>query len=121
MAQHGPCPKDDTAGCVNPKVNQNWVMVMDENEHEFVLVIWADAHAGSGHWAELDTEDLDEHLVQSVGMLVTDQDGGKPKHITLAQSKSPDGFYDHVIHIPNQMMREIKFLKPWTKGLTISA
>lgn len=94
---------------------------MEQNEHELVLVVWADAHAGAGHWAELDTEDLDEHLVHSVGMLVSEADGGKPKHITLAQSKSPDGFFDHVIYIPKEMMREMRFLKPWTKGLTISA
>jgi hypothetical protein len=94
---------------------------MEQNEHELVLVIWADAHAGQGHWAELEEEDSGEHLVHSVGMLVPEEDGGKPKHLTLAQSKSPDGFYDHVIYIPSQMMREMKFLKPWTKGLTISS
>lgn len=74
-------------------------------EHKCVYVVWADAHAGAGHWAELETEDMGEHLVTTVGLLVTEEQGGKPVHITVAQSKSPDGFYDHVIYIPTGMVR----------------
>lgn len=94
---------------------------MDTNEHDIVAVLWADAHAGAGHWAELDTEDLGEHLVLSVGLLVNEDHGGKPNHITLAQSKTPDEFYDHVLYIPTGMVREMKTLQDWTKGLTISS
>ncbi len=88
-----------------------------ENEHQFVLIVWADAHAGEGHWDTLDPDDKDEHLVATVGMLVAEQDGGKPKHLTVAQSKSPDGFFDHVIHIPSAMMRSVTFLTPFTKPI----
>lgn len=108
-----------TAGNVCKKANPNWVQVMEQSEHDIVSVLWADAHAGAGHWAELDTDDLGEHLVLSVGLLVTDDNGGKPHHVTLAQSKSPDGFYDHVLYIPNGMVRELKVLQEQTKGLTI--
>lgn len=88
-----------------------------ENDHQLVLIVWADAHAGEGHWDTLDPDDKDEHLVHTVGMLISEQDGGKPKHLTIAQSKSPDGFYDHVIHIPNAMMRTVTFLTPFTKPI----
>ena len=85
-----------------------------EAEHQYVLLVWADAHAGEGHWDTLDPDDKDEHLVTTCGMLITEADGGKPKHLTIAQSKSPDGFFDHVIHIPQGMVRTITFLKPYT-------
>jgi hypothetical protein len=88
-----------------------------ENDHQFVLIVWADAHAGEGHWDTLDPDDKDEHLVRTVGMLVSEQDGGKPNHLTIAQSKSPDGFYDHVIHIPVAMRRSVTFLTPFTKPI----
>jgi hypothetical protein len=104
-----------TVGCANLKVKK--IGLTMENEHQFVLIVWADAHAGEGHWDTLDPDDKDEHLVATVGMLVAEQDGGKPKHLTVAQSKSPDGFFDHVIHIPSAMMRSVTFLTPFTKPI----
>ncbi len=89
----------------------------DQDDHQFVLIVWADAHAGEGHWDTLDPEDKEEHLVQTVGMLISENDGGKPNHSTIAQSKSPDGFYDHVIHIPRGMVRSVVFLQRFTKPL----
>jgi hypothetical protein len=88
-------------------------------EPQPVLVKWADAHAGSGHWDELDTDDMDEHIVVTVGVLVTQDEGGKPKHLTVAQSKSPDGFYDHVIYIPQGMVRTVTFLQPFTTEISV--
>ncbi len=86
---------------------------------QYVLIKWADAHAGPGHWGELD-DDHNEHIVVTCGIHVSEQDGGKPGHITVAQSKTPDDFYDHVIYIPTGMMRTIEFLEPYTKPLTLN-
>lgn len=83
---------------------------------QYVLVKWADAHAGPGHWSELD-DDTDEHIVVTVGIQISEDDGGKPGHLTIAQSKSPDDFVDHVIYIPTGMVRTIEFLQPFTKPL----
>lgn len=80
---------------------------------DIVLVEWADAHAGPGHWGDLD-EDTGEHIVRTAGFLVTEEMGGKKLHITIAQSHTPDGFYDHVIYIPSGMMRSIKTLQDGT-------
>ena len=79
-----------------------------------VLVLWADAHAGEGHWDTLDPDDKDEHIVHTCGILVSEIDGGKPNHMTIAQSKSPDDYFDHVIHIPQGMVRTVTFLQPFT-------
>jgi len=91
--------------------------VMEPNEHQLVLIVWADAHQGEGHWATLDEDDKEEHLVQTVGMLISTDAGGKPNHATIAQSKSPDEFYDHIIHIPNGMVRSVTFLQKFTPPL----
>lgn len=76
-------------------------------KHEFVLVVWADAHSGAGSWSALDTDDKDEFLNETVGMLVTEEQGGKPNHVTVAQSVTQEGDYDHVLYILNSMVRGI--------------
>jgi hypothetical protein len=86
------------------------------SDPQYVVVKWADAHSGPGHWGELD-EDMGEHIVVTCGIHITEQDGGKPGHLTVAQSQTPDDFYDHVIYIPTGMMRSIEFLKPFTTPL----
>lgn len=73
---------------------------------EIILVEWADAHAGPGHWSDLD-EDTGEHIVRTAGFLITEEMGGKKLHLTVAQSQTPDGFYDHVIYIPSGMVRNL--------------
>lgn len=70
-------------------------------------VLWADAHAGEGHWADLEDTDSGEHIVRTCGFIISPEDGGKKLHTTIAQSFTPDGFYDHVIYIPSGMVREI--------------
>jgi len=75
--------------------------------YEPIVILWADAHAGDGHWATLDEDDTGEHIVTTAGFIIHDDDGGKENHFTIAQSVSPDGFVDHVIHIPKAMMREM--------------
>lgn len=79
-------------------------------KHDVVLVVWADAHSGAGSWAELDVDDKSEFLNESVGLLVTEEQGGKPNHVTLAQSVSQEGDYDHVLYIVNSMVRHISYL-----------
>lgn len=72
------------------------------------VVRWADAHAGTEHWTPLDElEDDGEYLVESVGWLLPVDEGGKPDHVTLVQSVTPDEHVDHVIHIPVSMVRTI--------------
>jgi len=90
-----------------------------QSKYERVTILWADAHAGDGHWATLDEGDQEEHIVTTSGYLIPTLEGGKPNHYTIAQSISPDEFVDHVIHIPAAMMRSVTFLTPLTKGLTI--
>lgn len=77
------------------------------SDYELVLMLWADAHAGDGHWATLDEDETGEHIIETCGYLIREEDGGKASHFTIAQSVSPDGFVDHVIHIPQAMMREL--------------
>jgi hypothetical protein len=72
-----------------------------------VEIHWADAHAGEGHWAELEDADSGEHIVRTCGYLIPEDDGGKKLHVTIAQSSTPDGFYDHVIYIPVGMVRQL--------------
>lgn len=90
-----------------------------EPSFEMVSIKWADAHAGEGHWSLLEDEDGGEHIVQTVGLLIPTADGGKPDHLTIAQSMSPDGFVDHVIFIPAAMSRSVTFLTARTNPLTM--
>jgi len=80
-------------------------------DFRYIVVKWADAHQGPGEWCVLDEEDKDEHIITTVGLMVSENDGGKPKHLTVAQSLSPDGFVDHVIYIPHGMVRHIATLQ----------
>ena len=92
---------------------------MDKNE-EVVTVCWIDAHAGDeGGWHGLDPEDQDEYINRTVGFLIPASEGGKLNHVSIAQSISQEGLYDHVIHIPLIMVKTMAFMKPWTKDLTM--
>ena len=73
-----------------------------------VVVVWEDAHAdSSGTWVNLSDIDPDPLVVTSVGILL---DGDvKPGHVTITQSHA-DGLCDHVIHIPEKMVKEITVL-----------
>ena len=94
-------------------------MEPSETSFEMVSITWADAHAGEGHWSLLEETDTGEHIVQTVGFLIPTSEGGKPEHMTIAQSMSPDGFVDHVIFIPVAMTRSVTFLTPRTNPLTM--
>jgi hypothetical protein len=78
---------------------------------EVVQVLWADAHAGDNDsWVAIEELQAaeDEYLVTSVGWLVV---GSKPKHITLCQSVTHDQNVDHVLHIPEGMVRKMTVLQ----------
>jgi hypothetical protein len=93
---------------------------MTESEgYPTVVVVWADAHSGAEHWAELDADDKSEYLVKSCGFIIETERGGKPEHITLAQSYTPDLDFDHVLHIPKGMVRHIQFMEAFTKRLSV--
>ena len=73
-----------------------------------VVVVWEDAHADSaGTWINLSDIDPEPLIVTSVGILLASE--VKPGHVTLTQSHA-DGLCDHVIHIPEKMVKEITVL-----------
>lgn len=74
-----------------------------------VLVTWADAHANDeGTWVSLaDLEDKGEYIVTSVGVVLEPGDGGQTGHLSLAQSIAPDDYGDHIINIPDGMVRTV--------------
>jgi hypothetical protein len=73
-----------------------------------VLVIWHDAHAGSGTWEHLrDLEDDGNYVVRSIGYLIDGKKHGKKKHISIAQSLSEADCVDSVLHIPVAMVQQV--------------
>jgi uncharacterized protein YndB with AHSA1/START domain len=73
-----------------------------------VIVTWADAHSDSSGWTGVKEHiDEGEYIVQSVGWLLTESDGGKPGHVTICQSYTPDEDVDHILHIPQAMVRQM--------------
>ena len=74
-----------------------------------VLVTWHDAHSGAESWINIKELDSDPAVVESVGFLLNEDNGGKPDHITLYQSRNEDSL-DHVLHIPVGMVRTMKVL-----------
>lgn len=76
-----------------------------------VHVKWADTHMSQGGWLDLsDYEDDGETIVDTVGFLIAaDEPGGKYNHVTLWQAMC-GGEAIHAMHIPVQMVREIKTL-----------
>lgn len=77
-----------------------------------VLVKWTDAHAGEQSWHELDDEE--PYVIDSCGFLIPENEGGKPKHLTLVQNITPDEEMDHVLYIPLGMVQSITFLTAFT-------
>lgn len=73
-----------------------------------VLVTWADAHSDSSGWTGIkDSTEEGEYIVYSVGYLIPESEGGKPAHITICQSYTPDEDVDHILHIPQGMVRHL--------------
>jgi len=81
---------------------------------ELVTVEWWDAHADpSGGWHRAADTDQRGYLVTSIGWLLPPDEGGKPDHVTVAQSlggmegDEPDDF-DHVLHVYAPMVRNVR-------------
>ena len=74
------------------------------------IVVWHDAHADpSGGWVMPGDIDQRPYEVTSVGWLLPADGGGKPGHVTLAQSHGqiagdPPEAWDHVLHVPCGMV-----------------
>jgi hypothetical protein len=77
-----------------------------------VLIRWKDAHSATETWTLLDDlTDDDPYIVESVGWLLERGKGQKAKHISIAQSATPDSHVDSVLHIPKKMVLEIVYLE----------
>ena len=70
------------------------------------IVVWNDAHADiSGSWVSIDDDvDVDPYQVVTVGIILDVDNGGKPGHVSVAQSITRDRFVDYTIHIPDAMV-----------------
>jgi len=88
------------------------------SDHQPVLVIWRDAHSiGEADWADLESAiDKDPYLMRSVGFLLNES-RGKPGHVTLYQSITPDGDVDGILCIPNEMVETLGFLGVLAKAV----
>jgi hypothetical protein len=86
---------------------------MSENQQHTALeayqVVWADAHSDSSGWtSKRDViHEEGEYLVHTIGWLLTEGEGGKENHVSLCQSYTPDEDVDHILHIPQGMVRKI--------------
>jgi len=78
-----------------------------------VVVEWRDAHADpSGGWVEPHLIDQRSYTVTSVGFLLPEGEGGKPGHVSIAQSwgrmhGDPLEALDHVLHLPTAMVTSV--------------
>ena len=66
-----------------------------------------------------DIEDTGEYIVQSVGWLLTEDNGAFKNHLSVAQSWGADDAIDHIINIPTGMVRSVQFLQSFTKEISI--
>jgi hypothetical protein len=73
-----------------------------------VVIYWIDAHADATSWTSVSDIDEDPYLVQTVGF---ELEKLKPGHVSVAQSSGDDdGVVDHVLHIPAQMIKSMRYL-----------
>jgi hypothetical protein len=81
-------------------------------KRKVVLVTWADAHAHEdGTWVHIsDIVDKGDYIVTSTGILLEQGEGGQTGHISIAQSVGPDEYADHIINIPNGMVKTMTVL-----------
>ncbi len=76
--------------------------------HPLVMVTWMDAHAATETWTPLDSIDQEPCMVNSCGFLLTADEGGKPDHITIYQSKTDSDDVDGVLCVPVAMVKTMK-------------
>lgn len=76
-----------------------------------VLVIWHDASSEVEGWTHIADLDRNPTVVETVGILLTEHEGGRPDHVSIYQSRIRDtDQIDSVIHIPQGMVQQIKVL-----------
>ena len=76
--------------------------------HPLVIVTWMDAHAATETWTPIDEVNQDPCMVVSCGFLLAAEEGGKPDHITIYQSKTDSDDVDGVLCIPVAMVKTMK-------------
>jgi hypothetical protein len=76
--------------------------------HPVVIVTWMDAHAATETWTSLDGIDQEPCMVSSCGFLLNAEEGGKPDHITIYQSKTDSDDVDGVLCVPVAMVKTMK-------------
>lgn len=74
---------------------------------KLVVVVWEDAHAETTAWQSMSTNTEEGYAVVSTGVLLDKATGQKTSHLSLAMSVSCDAFMDCVLHIPEQMVKEV--------------
>jgi hypothetical protein len=87
----------------------------NRNSDQLVAVTWADAHSlDTYEWKALNELDLNDgdYLIVSVGWMLPDEIS-KKNHVVLYQSRTPDGDLDHVLVIPQGMVRVIEKLSSY--------
>ena len=76
--------------------------------HPVVIVTWMDAHAATETWTPLDGIDQDPCMVVSCGFMLSVEQGGKPDHVTIYQSKTDSDDVDGVLCVPVAMVKNVK-------------
>lgn len=72
------------------------------------IVRWNDAHADVSGWTNLTgPHDRDPYEIVTVGILLDKKRGRKPGHVSIAQSLSPEGYADSILHVPRAMIVDI--------------
>lgn len=87
----------------------------NRNSDQLVAITWADAHSlETFDWKSLDSLDLNDgdYLIVSVGWMLPDE-VSKKNHVVLYQSRTPDGDLDHILVIPQAMVRVIEKLSSY--------
>jgi hypothetical protein len=76
--------------------------------HPVVMVTWMDAHAATSTWTPIDDIDQDPCIVTSCGFMLSVEQGGKPDHVTIYQSKTDSDDVDGVLCVPVAMVKTVK-------------
>jgi hypothetical protein len=76
--------------------------------HPVVMVTWTDAHAATETWTPLSELDQEPCIVTSCGFLLAVEQGGKPDHVTIYQSKTESDDVDGVLCVPVAMVKTLK-------------
>lgn len=90
------------------------VTISSNHTPTIAVVTWHDAHSdNSGSWTERSSIDDDPYIVRSVGFIL---DPPKPGHVSVIQSVGIDDALDHILHIPTQMVQNVRYLDEGGRG-----